>query len=76
MGVAAHSAYDMFSWYKYLSVILVFPTPRFVVWEFLSDCAISIAYLYLCQYNFSHLGFWSGNFVLIMTSFDHCLLLL
>ena len=40
--VAAHPAY-MFSWYmyKYLSVILVFPTPRFMEWEFLSDCAIS-----------------------------------
>ena len=40
-GIAAHSAYDMFSWYKYLSVILVFPIPRFMEWEFLSDCAIS-----------------------------------
>ena len=40
-GIAAHSAYDMFSLYKYLSVILVFPTPRFVQWEFLSDCAMS-----------------------------------
>ena len=36
-----HSAYDMFSWYKYLSVFLVFSHPRFVEWEFLSDCAIS-----------------------------------
>ena len=26
-GIAAHSAYDMFSWYKYLSVILVFSHP-------------------------------------------------
>ena len=40
-GIAAHSAYDMFSWYKNLSVILVFPIPRFVEWEFLSDCDIS-----------------------------------
>ena len=24
-GIAAHSPYDIFSWYKYLSVILVFP---------------------------------------------------
>ena len=41
-GIATHSAYDLFPWYKYLSVILVFfPTPRFVKWEFLSDCAIS-----------------------------------
>ena len=40
-GIAAHSAYNMFSWYKYLSVISVFSTPRFMEWEFLSDCAIS-----------------------------------
>ena len=26
-GIAAHSAYDMFSWYKCLSVILVFFLP-------------------------------------------------
>ena len=26
-GIAAHSAYDMFSWYKYLSVILFFFPP-------------------------------------------------
>ena len=26
-GIAAHSAYDIFSWYKYLSVILVFFPP-------------------------------------------------
>ena len=24
----------MFSWYKYLCVILVFPTPRFMEWNF------------------------------------------
>ena len=30
-----------FSWYKYLSVILIFSRPQFVEWEFLSDCAIS-----------------------------------
>ena len=41
LGIAAHSAYNMFSWYKYLSVILVFPDPRFAEFEFLSDCAIS-----------------------------------
>ena len=40
-GIAAHSAYDMFSSYKYLSVILVFPTRRLMEWECLSDCAIS-----------------------------------
>ena len=46
-GIVAHSAYDMFSWYKYLSVILVFFPP---------------------------LGFLSGNFLLIATFPDHCLL--
>ena len=39
-GIAAHSAYDMFSLYNYLNVILVFPTPRFMEWEFLSDYVI------------------------------------
>ena len=34
-GIAAHSSYDMFSWYKYLNVILFFPIPRFMEWEFL-----------------------------------------
>ena len=29
--IAAHSAYDMFSWYKYLSVNLVFPASVFGV---------------------------------------------
>ena len=29
--IAAHSAYDMFSWYKYLIVNLVFPTSVFRV---------------------------------------------
>ena len=47
--IAAHSAYDMFSKYKYLIANLVFP-PRFLEREFLSDCAFSffriIAYLY------------------------------
>ena len=34
---AAHSACDMFSWYKYMSL---FP-PRFLEWESFSDCAFS-----------------------------------
>ena len=38
-GIAAHLVYDMFSWY--LTVILVFPTARFVECNFFSDCAIS-----------------------------------
>ena len=27
LGIATHSAHDMFSWYKYLNVILVFFQP-------------------------------------------------
>ena len=30
-GIASHSAYNMFSWYKYLSVILVF-SPSLCLW--------------------------------------------
>ena len=37
----AHSAYDMFSWYKYLIVNLVFFPPRFLEWESFSDYAFS-----------------------------------
>ena len=37
--IVAHSAYDMFSWYKYLIVNLVFSPPRFLEWESFSDCA-------------------------------------
>ena len=42
--IAAHSAYDMFSWYKCLVVSLfVFSCllPRFLEWESFSDCAFS-----------------------------------
>ena len=39
--IAAHSAYEMFSWYKYLIVSFVFFPPRFLEWESLSDCAFS-----------------------------------
>ena len=39
--IAAHSADGMFSWYKYLIVNLVFSPPRFLEWEFFSDCAFS-----------------------------------
>ena len=38
--IAAHSAYDMFSKYKYLIGSLVIPA-SFLEWEFLSDCAFS-----------------------------------
>ena len=44
----------MLSWYKYLSVILVFPTPRFVEWEFLSDCTI-IAYFYFLKHFYAQI---------------------
>ena len=41
-GIAAHSAYDVFSWYKYLlNVILVFYRPSVYGVGFVSDCAIS-----------------------------------
>ena len=43
--IAAHSAYEMFSWYKYLIVSLVFFPPRFLVWESFSDCAFSCSCL-------------------------------
>ena len=39
--IAAHSAYDMFSWYDYLIVNLVFFPSRFLEWESFSDCAFS-----------------------------------
>ena len=38
--IAAHSAYEMFLWYKYLIVSLVF-RPRFLDWESFSDCDFS-----------------------------------
>ena len=37
--VAAHLAYEVFSWYKYLIVNIVFSPPRFLECESLSDCA-------------------------------------
>ena len=39
--IAAHSAYEMFSWYKCLIVSLVFFPPWFLEWESFSDCAFS-----------------------------------
>ena len=39
--IAAHSAYEMFSWYKYLIVSLLFFPPWFLEWESFSDCAFS-----------------------------------
>ena len=38
--IAAHSAYDMFSFHKY-QINLVFFPPRFLEWESLSDYAFS-----------------------------------
>ena len=46
--IAAHSAYDMFSWYKYLIFSLVFPTSVFGVGVFfLLRLFLISAYLYL-----------------------------
>ena len=39
--IAAHSAYDMFSWYKYLIVSMAFPTSVFGVGISFSDSAFS-----------------------------------
>ena len=39
--ITAHSAYEMFSWYKYLIVSLFFFPPWFLEWESFSDCAFS-----------------------------------
>ena len=39
--IAAHSAYEMFSWYRYLIVSLVFSHLGFLEWESFSDCAFS-----------------------------------
>ena len=39
--IAAHSAYEMFSWYKYLIVGFVFPALVFLKWESFSGCAVS-----------------------------------
>ena len=60
-GIAAHSAYYMFSLYKYLSVFLVFfPTSRFMEWEFLSDRTISRS---LPTCTFLYVGYTSPNVV-------------
>ena len=56
-GIAAHSAYDMFSWYKYKSVILVF-FPPLGLWSgnfFLIASFLIIAYLYV----FIHAAEWN-----------------
>ena len=52
LGIAAHSAYDMFCWYKYLSVI--FPIPRFIEWEFFltspfPDHCLLVPFYILCN---------------------------
>ena len=39
--LAAHSAYEMFSWYKYLIVSLVFSHFWFLEWNSFSDCDFS-----------------------------------
>ena len=44
---AAHSAYEMFSWYKYLIVSLVFSHPGFWSWNLFLIAPLIFAYLYL-----------------------------
>ena len=39
--IAAHSAYEMFSWYRYLIVSFVFSHLGFLEWESFADCAFS-----------------------------------
>ena len=39
--IAAHSAYEMFSWYRYLIVSLVFSHLGVLEWESFADCAFS-----------------------------------
>ena len=39
--IAAHSAYEMFSWYRYLIVSLVFSHLGFLEWESFADYAFS-----------------------------------
>ena len=43
--IAAHSAYDMFSWYKYLIVNLVFPTSAFWSGNLFLSNAYKVVYL-------------------------------
>ena len=39
--IAAHSAYEMFSWYRYLIVSCFFSHLGFLEWESFADCAFS-----------------------------------
>ena len=39
--IAAHSPYEVFSWYRYLIVSLVFFPPWFLEWESFSGFAFS-----------------------------------
>ena len=64
--IAAHSAYDMFSQYEYLISNLFFILIFFIFFLF---------YFILFYFFFSHLGFRSENFSLIVPFPDHCLLL-
>ena len=47
--IAAHSAYDTFSWYKYLSV-----NPRFVEWNFFLIAPFPDHYLLVPFYTYVH----------------------
>ena len=58
--IAAHSAYDMFSMYKYLIVNLVFP-PRFLECEFFliapfPDCCLLVPIYPFCIFCFQFFG--------------------
>ena len=58
--IAVHSAYEMFSLYKFLSVILVFSHPRFMGWEFLSDCTNHCLFVHFCNVLSFPPGVWFG----------------
>ena len=57
-GIAAHSAYGMFSLYKYLTVILFFSYPwNFsLIAAFLDHCLLLPFYEYLCNHRFQDLA--------------------
>ena len=65
--IAVHSAYEMFSWYKYLiGKIAANSAYEMFLWY---------KYLIVSLF-FSHLGFWSGSLFLIAPLPDLCLLVL
>ena len=52
--IAAHSAYNMFSYYKYLIVNLVFFPLRLLEWEFLSDCTVNTVLMCKIAITYQH----------------------